>query len=258
MISVKGVLIDLEGVVYLGENVVQGATNAIKRIKAKNIQIRYLTNTTTVTRQIILEKLNDLNIPANINEIFTPVMAANNYLNNLKISKIFLLTEEILKSDFKNFIFEEKKPEAIILGDIYKKFNWDKLNQAFKLINDNNSLIIALHKNKYCRRAGEISLDLGAFVKALEFASSRKAIVMGKPEKNFFNLAIEDMNLKNTEVMMIGDDILSDILGAKNNGIFSIQVKTGKYQIEDETNKYQQPDERINSIKDLPELMSIN
>ena len=258
MKSVKGVLIDLEGVVYLGENVVQGATNAIKRIKAKNIQIRYLTNTTTVTRQIILEKLNDLNIPANINEIFTPVMAANNYLNNLKISKIFLLTEEILKSDFKNFIFEEKKPEAIILGDIYKKFNWDKLNQVFKLINNNNSLILALHKNKYCRRGGEITLDLGPFVAALEFASSSKAIVMGKPAKNFFNLAIQDMNLENTEVMMIGDDILSDIFGAKNNDIFSIQVKTGKYQIGDESKKYLQPDERINSIKDLPLLMSIN
>ena len=254
----KGILVDLEGVIYLGENVIEGATNAIKKIKAKNIQIRYLTNTTTAPREIILKKLKNLDIPANIDEIFTPVIAANNYLNNLKISKIFLLADESLKSDFKNFVFEEKKPEAIILGDIYKKFNWDKLNQVFQLINKHNSLIIALHKNRYCKREEDISLDLGPFVKALEFASSREAIVMGKPEKNFFNLAMQDMNLKNTEVMMIGDDILSDILGAKNNDIFAIQVKTGKYQIGDESNEYEQPDERINSIKDLPGLMSIN
>ena len=112
----KGILVDLEGVIYLGENVIEGATNAIKKIKAKNIQIRYLTNTTTAPREIILKKLKNLDIPANIDEIFTPVIAANNYLNNLKISKIFLLADESLKSDFKNFVFEEKKPEAIILG----------------------------------------------------------------------------------------------------------------------------------------------
>tara|TARA_Y100001970_G_scaffold284297_1_gene401347 strand:- start:60 stop:845 length:786 start_codon:yes stop_codon:yes gene_type:complete len=256
--NIKGMLIDLEGVLYNGDNIIEGAIDSINKVKSSNIQIRYLTNTTTTTKDHILKKLNNLNIPAKTNEIFSPIIAANNYLNKLKISKIFLMTQEILKKDFNNFILDDEKPEAIILGDIYKEFNWVNLNKTFQLINKNKALIIALHKNRYCRRENEISLDLGPFVSALEFASSSKAIIMGKPEKNFFDLAIQDMNLNNNEVIMIGDDIISDIEGAKNNNIYSIQVKTGKYQLEDELNRYLQPNHRLNSIKDLPDFIAIN
>ena len=250
--KIKGILIDLEGVLYAGDKIIDGAIDSIEKIKSKNIKIRYLTNTTTASIEIILKNLTKLKIPVNQNEIFSPVIAANNYLNKEKISNIFLLTNEILKKDFENFSFDDKNPQAIILGDIYKEFDWNKLNEVFQLISKNKAIIIALHKNRYCRRGGEISLDLGPFVKALEFATSTKAIIMGKPEKNFFNLAIQDMNLKNQDVIMIGDDIISDIQGAKKNDIYSIQVKTGKYQIEDELKKYMQPDLRINSIKDFP------
>ena len=256
--NIKGILIDLEGVLYLGNNIIEGSIESIAKIKSQKIKIRYLTNTTTVPIKLILEKLRKFKIPASKDEIFSPIIAANNYLNNKKISSIFLLTNKILKQDFQDFDLNNKNPEAIILGDIYKEFNWENLNKAFQLINNNKALIIALHKNRYCRREGEISLDLGPFVKALEFASSTKAIIMGKPEKNFFDLAIQDMKLMNEEVIMVGDDIISDIEGAKKNNIYSIQVKTGKYQKVDELNKYLQPDLRIDSIDNLPNLLISN
>ena len=78
---------------------------------------------------------------------------------------------------------------------------------------------------------------------------------MGKPEKKFYNMAIEDMRVPKNEVVMIGDDIMSDIKGAKDFGIKTIQVKTGKYQEADTDNKFTQPDERIDSILDLTKLL---
>ena len=90
-------------------------------------------------------------------------------------------------------MIDKTKPEAIILGDLYKEFNWERLNEAFQIISENKALIIALHKNKYCKRENKIGLDLGPFVSALEYATSQKSILIGKPEKNFFNLVIEDM-----------------------------------------------------------------
>ena len=78
---------------------------------------------------------------------------------------------------------------------------------------------------------------------------------MGKPEKNFFNMAIDDMGVSKNEVVMIGDDIVSDIKGAKDFGIKTIQVKTGKYQETDSDNKFTQPDERIESIVDVVNLL---
>ena len=69
------------------------------------------------------------------------------------------------------------------INKLYKNFNWVILDNAFKLINENNSKLIALHKNKYCKLDGRISLDLGPFVDAIEDVSGIKAEIMGKPEK---------------------------------------------------------------------------
>ena len=134
------------------------------------------------------------------------------------------------------------------MGDIYKNFNWEILNRIFKLVYFNDSALIALHQNKYCMRDGEVSLDLGPFVKSIEYASNKKSILMGKPEKNFFDLAIKDIRINKEEVIMIGDDIISDIKGAKDFGIKAIQVKTGKFQEKDCSNKFIQPNQRIDSI----------
>ena len=103
------------------------------------------------------------------------------------------MTNPQLSEDFKEFKIVKNKSVAIIIGDLYKKFNWEKLNEAFQIVSKNDAIIIALHKNKYCKRENKIGLDLGPFVAALEYATSKKSILIGKPEKNFFNLVIEDM-----------------------------------------------------------------
>ena len=253
--NIKGLLLDLEGVVYEGNKLVNGALDTINKLLSYNFKIKYLTNTTVTPRKQILKKLLKFKLSIIETDIFTPPIAAGIFLKKNKISKIFLLTNQLLQEDFKEFIIDKVKPEAIILGDLYKGFNWEKLNEVFRLIHNNDILIVALHKNKYCKRENKIGLDLGPFVAALEYATSKKSILIGKPEQNFFNLAIEDMRLRKEEVLMIGDDIFADIGGAKNNSIPAIQVRTGKFQKKDETNSHLQPDYRINSIVDLPNIL---
>ena len=104
-------------------------------------------------------------------------------------------------------------------------------------------------KNKF-------SLDLGPFVKAIEYASGKKSILMGKPEKNFFDLVINDLNTNNENILMIGDDIIADIEGSKNAKLKAVQVKTGKFQENDHKNSIQ-PYKRIESIADLPKLVGL-
>ena len=254
--NIKGILLDLEGVLYTGEKLINGAVKTIKYLKQQNLMIRYLTNTTTTSQRLILSKLRKFHIPACKSDIFSPSIAANMYLKEKNIKKIYLLSNKLLREDFADFKVDEKNAKAVILGDIYKEFNWEKLNKAFQIIIENNAIIIALHKNKYCRREKKIALDLGPFVESLEYASNKRAIIMGKPEKNFFSLALKDMNLPINQVVMVGDDILSDIGGAKKNNIIAIQVKTGKFQKKDVTTSPNQPDFRINSIADLPNYIN--
>ena len=255
--NIKGLLVDLEGVVYEGDKLIDGAIETISKLLSHDFKIKYLTNTTTTPRKLIFNKLSQFKLPLIESDIFSPSIAANIFLKNKKISKIFLLTNQQLQEDFKEFMIDKIKPGAIILGDLYKEFNWEIINEAFRIISENDALIIALHKNKYCKRENKIGLDLGPFVAALEYATSKKSVLIGKPEQNFFNLAIQDMKLSKEEVIMIGDDIFADIDGANNNSILTIQVRTGKFQKKDEANSYLQPNYRINSIVDLPNILEI-
>ena len=103
-------------------------------------------------------------------------------------------------------------------------------------------------------RDGKISLDLGPFVKAIEYSSGKKSILMGKPEKNFFDLSVKDLEIKKDNILMIGDDITSDIEGSINANLKAIQVKTGKFQ-EKDLKHPTQPNYTIESINALPKLL---
>ena len=249
--KINGLLIDLEGVLYSDNKLIPGSIEIVKELKKQGLKLRFLTNTTTSPRKIILEKLLNYGFDIEEKEIFTPIIATKNYLRDNAVKKISLVTNIEIIEEFKEYEITQKDPEAIIMGDIYKNFNWEILDKIFKLVYINNAALIALHQNKYCMRDGQVSLDLGPFVRAVEYASNKKSILMGKPEKNFFDLAIQDMGISKDAVLMIGDDIISDIKGAKDFDIKAIQVKTGKFQKEDCSDKFTQPDLRIDSIINL-------
>ena len=255
--NIKGILFDLEGVIYEGSRLIDGSIETIDKLLAHGFKIKYLTNTTTISRRLVFEKLLQFQLPLIESDIFSPAIAANIFLKKKNISRISLFTNRYLQEDFTDFVTDDLESEAIILGDLYKEFSWEKLNKIFQIILDASPLVLALHKNRYCKRENKLSLDLGPFVTALEYATSKKSVLIGKPEKNFFNLAIEDIKLKNEEVLMIGDDIIADIGGAKNILLKTIQVKTGKFQKKDETNLYLQPDYRIDSISRLTYTLDI-
>ena len=252
--DVKGLLIDLEGVLYSDNKLIPGSIKVIKELRKNNLKLRFLTNTTTTPRKLIFNKLQDFDFDIKEEEIFTPVIATKNYLRDNRVKKIALVTNVEIIEEFNDYEITQKNPEVVIMGDIYKNFKWEILDRIFKLVYLENAALIALHQNKYCMRDGKISLDLGPFVKAIEFSSGKKSILMGKPEKNFFDLAVKDLNISNDNILMIGDDISSDIEGSINANLKAIQVKTGKFQ-ENDLKYPTQPDYRINSITELPKLL---
>ena len=254
--GVKGLLIDLEGVLYSDNNLIPGSIEVIKELKKNSLKLRFLTNTTTAPRKIIFNKLYDFGFDIEEKEIFTPIIATKNYLRENRVKRIALITNIEIIEEFNDYEITQKNPEAVIMGDIYKNFKWDILDRIFKLVYLQNAALIALHQNKYSMRDGEVSLDLGPFVKAIEYSSGKKSILMGKPEKNFFDLAVKDLNINNENILMIGDDISSDIEGSINANLKAIQVKTGKFQEKDL--KYPtQPNYRLNSITELPKLLGL-
>ena len=130
-------------VVYEGDKLIDGAIETVNKFLSNDYKIKYLTNTTITPRKSIFKKLLQFKLPLIESDIFSPSIAANIFLKKKNISKIFLLTNQRLQEDFIEFMIDKIKPVAIILGDLYKEFNWERLNEAYRIISENDTLIIA-------------------------------------------------------------------------------------------------------------------
>ena len=119
--------------------------------------------------------------------------------------------------------------DYVVVGDAGNGFTFERLNQALRQILDGAD-ILALEKNRCWKEPEGLVLSTGPFVAALEYASGRKAELMGKPSPEFFQMALNDLEVGTKDAAMVGDDILTDVLGAQKMGMQGILVKTGKYR----------------------------
>ena len=163
------------------------------------------------------------------------------------------MNEEV-KRDFKELQETTGRADAVIIGDLGSAFGYDVLNHAFRQVMDGAELI-ALQKNRYWMRADGLSLDVGPFVAAIEFAVGRDAYVVGKPAKGFFEQVLASVGVDASAAAMIGDDIESDIGGALRAGLDAILVRTGKYREDRLRESGIQPTRIVDSIADVPALL---
>ena len=253
--SVKGVLLDLEGVLYQEGTAIAGATEALAELQRRDLGIRFLTNTTTRPRSHILARLTSYGIEARAEQLFTPAIAARGLLERQGCHRIHLAAPPELAEDFDGIEIVTDDPQAVVLRDLHLGFTWERLNELFTMVL-NGARLIALHRNRYCTRDGCIALDLGPFVAALEYACGTEASVVGKPDRDFFRLAVEDLGLPAEAVVMVGDDLEADIGGAQRAGLRAIQVETGKFRPSDRDQSTIHPDGQIASIADLPGMLA--
>ena len=247
----QGLLLDLEGVLYQEDAAIPGAAEAVRALLGRGLALRGLTNTTTRPRREIAARLEVLGIPLGAEALFTPPVAAARALQELGLQRLHLAAAPALAEDLAGFELVERAPEAVVLGDLHRDFTWERLNRIFGFLRD-GARLIALHKNRVSRRGAEIALDLGPFVAALEYASGRAALVVGKPAPDFFALALADLGLASGAVAMVGDDLEADVGGAQAAGLRAIQVETGKFTPADRAHPRIRPNLRIASIAELP------
>jgi HAD superfamily hydrolase (TIGR01458 family) len=225
---IEGLLVDLDGTLYVGDEPVEGAREALGELKAYGITVRYVTNTTRKPRREVRDHLLSLGFEIEETEIFTPARAAAGLIGD---RRCFPLVDEALLEDLEEVTLTEDRPDYVLVGDLGEGFTYERLNAAFRLL-VNGAELLALQKNRYWRTESGLSLDAGPFVVALEYASGKSATVVGKPEESFFRLALEDMGSRH-EVAMVGDDPETDVAGARAAGLRGFQVKTGKYRSEE-------------------------
>jgi HAD superfamily hydrolase (TIGR01458 family) len=256
MKDVRGFLIDLDGVLYVGDSAVEGAREAIELLKTRNYLFRFVSNTTRKCRKTIADRLSSMGFDIPVESIFTPPMAAVAFIKNSQKNNCFFLITGDVYHDFENdcICYPATSVDYVILGDAGDNVTYGSLNTAFRHLMKGADLI-ALENDRYWMAPDGLSLSAGPFVQALEYASGKKATIVGKPSKTFFELALRDMGLRASEVAMIGDDIHTDIGGACCMGMRGILVRTGKYRKETEDNAKVKPDYVIDSIGHLRDIL---
>ncbi|KAK2720710.1 hypothetical protein QYM36_004560 [Artemia franciscana] len=210
----------------------QKPTNSLFGLRVAGLKVRFVTNTTKESKGFLLNRLNKLGFAIEGSEIFSSLTAARQLIEKKKSNPILLLENEALE-DFKGIPTKEGQPNCVVIGLAPSMFTYEVLNTAFRAVLD-GATIIAIHKGRYYKRADGLALGPGPFVAALEYATNRTAVTVGKPEKSFFLSAFEDLKVNPEEVVMIGDDVRDDVEGAVKAGLFAILVKTGKYRTGDE------------------------
>lgn len=252
----NALLIDLDGVIYQGDRLIDRALDALAWLKRCQIPHLYVTNTTSRSRRALLEKFSRFGFEAQINELMTPIVAANQWFEEHQIHKIAAFVNPDSVSDFDGVevvsLEQEFAVDAVVIGDLGEAWDYRLLNRAFRLLmQDSRPQLIALGMTRYWRSQDGLCLDVAPFIRALEHAASCEACVVGKPAEAFFAASLGLLHCSAEQAFMIGDDIVGDIGAAQSFGIRGIQVRTGKFRQADLSGEIR-PFAVLDSIADLP------
>lgn len=231
-------LIDLDGVLYEGNEPVSRAADAVDWLRARGVKLLFVTNTTSRPRSAIVDKLSGFGIDVDADEILTPPVAACAWLEAQGLDRIALFVPEATATEFGGLNAlpddAERGADAVIVGDLGERWTFAELNRAFRLLMDEpQPALVALGMTRYWRAPDGLRLDTAPFVAALEHAADVKAVVLGKPSAEFFQAALERVGSRAEDAFMIGDDVRADVGGSQAGGIRGLLVRTGKFQPRD-------------------------
>lgn len=255
MKRIKGVLFDLDGVFHVGKDLIDGGNKTLAWLRDHEIGYRFVTNNTTLSRSALVVKLQNMGLEISEDELLSANYAGVLQLKKMGACRCRLVLREAAKADYPNSV--ESRPDVIVVGDIGTAWDYALLNELMNQILEGAELV-ALHKGRYFQTEAGLMLDSGAFVAALEYATGKKAHVVGKPNPAFFEMGSAMLNASPEELLMVGDDLINDIQGAQNAGYHAVLVQTGKYRKALVAQSSITPDGVIPSVAELPNyLLSI-
>ncbi|MEO1063365.1 MAG: TIGR01458 family HAD-type hydrolase [Actinomycetota bacterium] len=258
MHGVRGALLDIDGVVVVSWHALPGAPEAVEQLRAAGLALRFLTNTTSISRVEIARRLTGEGIPVEAAEVLTAPAATASWLRrHHPDARCFLINSGDLGADLEGVtvVGDDEPADVVLLGGAGPEFSYTQMNHALALLLD-GALLVGMHRNLWWRTAEGASLDTGAYLAALERAARTEATVLGKPSPDVFATGLDELDLDAAEVIMVGDDVDNDVLAAQAVGLTGVLVRTGKYRDDTLAAAPGRPDHVIDSVADLPDLLA--
>jgi HAD superfamily hydrolase (TIGR01458 family) len=231
----------------------------LDRLRKRKIPYRLVTNTTSRSRAMLVQRLRAYGFEASPEEVFTATLAGTDVVKNSGYRCVAPFVPEPALSDMNDLDLcggtsgraASRSPDAVVVGDLGERWTYALLQEAFDYLMSGAALI-ALSRDRYWLQAGRLALDAGPFVAGLEFAAGKSAVVAGKPSPAFYLAALRSLGLETPGFSaMVGDDVWSDVQGAQRAGLQGWLVRTGKYRESVLRESGIQPDRILDSIAAL-------
>lgn len=257
--DIDAILLDLDGTLYIGDSPIEGARETLSYLRQKSYTLRFLTNTTTKSQAQILSRLLEMGFELTEDELISAPVAARLELAaiNQRMSnpiRVWPLVDDAIMTDFDMFDFDDQMPDYVVLGDIGDRWDLTLINHLFNVLHTGAQLI-ALHKNRFWQTTSGLKADIGFFIAGFEYVCSKEALVMGKPNEDFFKRVLASAKVPARKALMVGDDIDSDIHGAQQLGMQGALVETGKFRQHYFEQSDVKPDHVIASIEQLQHML---
>ena len=255
--DVQGVLLDIDGVLLTSSMPLPGAAAAVAELRRSGIQVRFVTNTTSSTAADIAATLTRAEIDVGGGDLITAGVVTAAYLRQAHPGARCLVLNDGSSDDLAGISMadpDDSAADVVVVGGGGPSFTWDQMNVALTCLLDGAALV-AMHGTAMWRTTDGFRLDGGAYTAMLESASGVPATIVGKPSPHMFVSATESLGLDPAQVIMVGDDLASDVLPAQALGMTGVLVRTGKFRPEVLERSDAQPDVVVDSVADLPALL---
>lgn len=252
-----GILLDIDGTLLDSGRPIPGAAEAVRALRAAGHRVLFATNTSRKSRREIAASLLAAGIEAGERDVLSAAAAAAESLASRGVRRVHALLPPSALSDWGAFRLVDEDAEAVVVGDLGPLFDFPRLERAFRLLRG-GARFVAAHRNPWWKNdAGDITLDAGTFVAALEYACGREAELIGKPAPGFFRMAARVLGEEPARLVMVGDDLRVDAGGGRAAGLATVLVRTGKFDAAElaRTPPDAAPHHVLDSVRDLPALL---
>ena len=250
---IETVLLDLDGTLYVGSRVVDGAPEAVRWLREQGLAVRFCTNTDSVTPAELAGRLGARGFQVAEDELVTPIQVAVQVLGSEPEARVLAVAAEGVRELLADRLAGAgERVTHVLVADPSYGAAYDDLDAAFRAVRDGAELL-ATQVNRVAVRDDGEHLDTGGWVRLLEYATGATARVLGKPSPAFFTAPLEALGRRPETTLVVGDDLEADIGGGRAVGAATVLVRTGKG--EPPADAEAEPDAVIDSVADLPDLL---
>ncbi|PLX16091.1 MAG: hypothetical protein C0601_10735 [Candidatus Muiribacterium halophilum] len=255
--DIKVLCLDIDGTLMMDGKLFSQVKETIIELR-KRYKVVFVSNTTSILHEDLSKELVQNGIEHDRKDLYTPVTVAEYVMKKREHDKGMLIAPENIKKDFLWFKEDESGNTLFVAHECLDLLIGD-LQKYFRFLLDENTFFYTLQKNRYYKKNGEFVFDMGPVVALLEYASGKKAKILGKPGEQLFDSICDRFSVKRENLLMVGDDVEFDILLSQKIGVRGCLVKTGKYiesvykKVIEDHSYY--PDLEIDDFKSIKDIL---